>query len=114
MAPRSRRSSHQLLSSCSRACTWRDGSTRTAGCRGRSTGDDRSPAPMTSWTPDRRDLRDRGEGIAPRDVLLGRSARFSRWDGTQSVPELDADEILDQLADDVMAEGDIASALRRL
>jgi uncharacterized protein with von Willebrand factor type A (vWA) domain len=41
-------------------------------------------------------------------------ARFSRWDGTQRVADLDADEILAELADDVMAEGDIAEALRRL
>ena len=41
-------------------------------------------------------------------------ARFSRWDGTQRLPDLDADEILAELADDVMAEGDIAEALRRL
>lgn len=41
-------------------------------------------------------------------------ARFSRWDGSQRLPDLDADEILAELADDVMAEGDIAEALRRL
>jgi uncharacterized protein with von Willebrand factor type A (vWA) domain len=41
-------------------------------------------------------------------------ARFSRWDGTQRLPDLDADEILAELADDVMAEGDVAEALRRL
>ena len=45
---------------------------------------------------------------------LARAARFSRWDGTQRVAELDADEILEALADDVMAEGDLAEALRRL
>ncbi|HEU4571792.1 MAG TPA: VWA domain-containing protein, partial [Candidatus Limnocylindrales bacterium] len=32
----------------------------------------------------------------------------------QTIPALDADEILDALADDVMAEGDLAEALRRL
>jgi uncharacterized protein with von Willebrand factor type A (vWA) domain len=68
---------------------------------------------MTGWTPDRRDLRG-GEGIAARDRLLADRARYSRWDGTQSLPDLDADEILDELADDVMAEGDIGAALRRL
>jgi uncharacterized protein with von Willebrand factor type A (vWA) domain len=41
-------------------------------------------------------------------------ARYSRWDGTQQVADLDADEILAALADDVMAEGDLAEALRRL
>jgi uncharacterized protein with von Willebrand factor type A (vWA) domain len=69
---------------------------------------------MTGWTPDRRDLRDAGSGVVIPDSVLARRARFSRWDGSQSVPALDADEILDALADDVMAEGDIASALRRL
>ena len=47
---------------------------------------------------------------------LGRSARFrySRWDGTQRLPDLAADEILDALSDDLMAEGDLGDALRRL
>jgi uncharacterized protein with von Willebrand factor type A (vWA) domain len=69
---------------------------------------------MSFWTPDRRDLRDASEGIVARDRLLAPAARYSRWDGTQSVPDLDADEILAQLADDVMAEGDVEAALRRL
>jgi uncharacterized protein with von Willebrand factor type A (vWA) domain len=45
---------------------------------------------------------------------LARRARYSRWDGTQQVPDLDADEILAELSNDVMAEGDLAEALRRL
>src|SRR6185312_3814948 len=45
---------------------------------------------------------------------LARAARYSAWDGTQHVADLEADEILDALADDVMAEGDLAEALRRL
>jgi uncharacterized protein with von Willebrand factor type A (vWA) domain len=69
---------------------------------------------MAGWSPDRRDLRDVPGGIEPRDALLARAARFSRWDGSQAVPDLDADDVLDELADDVMAEGDVASALRRL
>jgi uncharacterized protein with von Willebrand factor type A (vWA) domain len=69
---------------------------------------------VTFFSPDRRDLRDRGGGIERGESNLIRAARFSRWDGTQTVPEIDADEILDELADDVMAEGDLASALRRL
>src|SRR5207245_6529553 len=47
-------------------------------------------------------------------VPLTRWARYSRWDGSQAVPDLGADEILDALADDLMSEGDLASALRRL
>ncbi|HEU4672703.1 MAG TPA: hypothetical protein VFS32_07385 [Candidatus Limnocylindrales bacterium] len=70
---------------------------------------------MTAFfTPDRRDLRERlrREGSAA-DGLAAR-ARFSRWDGSQHVPDLAAEEILDALADDVMAEGDVGEALRRL
>src|SRR5688572_26464805 len=68
---------------------------------------------MTSYTPDPGDLHG-ASGLAGRDRLLVRSARFSRWDGSQSVPDLDADEILEQLADDLMVDGDLTSALRRL
>ncbi|HEV8616728.1 MAG TPA: VWA domain-containing protein [Methylomirabilota bacterium] len=39
--------------------------------------------------------------------------RYSRWDGTQHV-DLDADEVLDELADDVLGYGDLESAMRRL
>jgi uncharacterized protein with von Willebrand factor type A (vWA) domain len=66
------------------------------------------------FTPDRRDVRDVGSAMSSRDEVLARAARYSHWDGSQSLPDLDADEILDALADDVMAEGDLASALRRL
>ncbi|MEX1169239.1 MAG: VWA domain-containing protein [Chloroflexota bacterium] len=45
---------------------------------------------------------------------LAARARYSRWDGTQQTADLEADEILDALADDVLAEGDLAQALRRL
>jgi uncharacterized protein with von Willebrand factor type A (vWA) domain len=69
---------------------------------------------VTAYSPDPRDLsagvrEDHGEG-----AVLTRRARYSRWDGTQRVPDLDADEIMDALSDDVMAEGDLAEALRRL
>src|SRR5947209_447079 len=52
--------------------------------------------------------------MAARDQLLIPRARYSRWDGSQSLPDLEADEILDALADDLMSEGDVESALRRL
>ena len=39
---------------------------------------------------------------------------YSRWDGTQSGFDLDADHIFDELADDLLYHGDLASALRRL
>ena len=72
---------------------------------------------MTGYTPDPRDL---GPVVPPRPTVPGspgalvRAARYSAWDGSQQVADLDADEIIDALADDVMAEGDLAEALRRL
>ena len=69
---------------------------------------------MSPYSPDPRDLEVAGATVAARDPLLARAARYARWDGTQTIRALDADEILDALADDVMAEGDLAEALRRL
>ena len=40
--------------------------------------------------------------------------RYSRWDGTQSVPDLSADDVLDDIADDVLGYGDLKTALQRL
>jgi uncharacterized protein with von Willebrand factor type A (vWA) domain len=69
---------------------------------------------VTGYTPDRRDLRGGSPADPDRSTVLTRAARFSRWDGSQLVPDLGADEILEALADDVMAEGDVGEALRRL
>jgi uncharacterized protein with von Willebrand factor type A (vWA) domain len=81
---------------------------------------------VTAYSPDPRDLGPELEGArraagAPRSDSttpsadgLARAARYSRWDGSQHVADLEADEILDALADDVMAEGDLSEALRRL
>jgi uncharacterized protein with von Willebrand factor type A (vWA) domain len=66
------------------------------------------------FSPDPRDLEAPAATAGARDPLLARAARYARWDGTQTIPALDADEILDAMADDVMAEGDLAEALRRL
>ena len=59
---------------------------------------------MTAYTPDPRDLDGRLpparlRAAAGDDALaaLARRARFSRWDGSQQVPDLGADEILDEL-----------------
>jgi uncharacterized protein with von Willebrand factor type A (vWA) domain len=40
--------------------------------------------------------------------------RYSRWDGTQSVPDLNADDVLDDMADDILGYGDLKTALHRL
>jgi uncharacterized protein with von Willebrand factor type A (vWA) domain len=69
---------------------------------------------MTSYVPDRHDLDGATPAGSARDPLLARAARYARWDGSQTIPALDADEIMDALADDVMAEGDLGEALRRL
>jgi uncharacterized protein with von Willebrand factor type A (vWA) domain len=88
---------------------------------------------VSSWTPDPRDLDEAGvpsrapvasgqpavtdpadpEAPAAAGPFAHR-ARFGRWDGSQLVPDLSADEIIDALTDDVMADGDINEALRRL
>ncbi len=39
---------------------------------------------------------------------------YSRWDGTQRIEGLDADDILDALSDDYIEDGDLQQALRRL
>jgi hypothetical protein len=39
---------------------------------------------------------------------------YSRWDGTQTGFDLDAESILDELTDDLLYHGDVNSALRRL
>ena len=76
---------------------------------------------MTAYSPDPRDLGPDGSRVGPpvrrgesAADALARAARYSAWDGSQQVADLEADEILDALADDVMAEGDLAEALRRL
>ena len=40
--------------------------------------------------------------------------RYSRWDGTQRLEALDADEALAAMRDDLLADGDLTAALRRL
>jgi uncharacterized protein with von Willebrand factor type A (vWA) domain len=67
-----------------------------------------------SWTPDARDLQGAAERPDRLDGALPRAARYSRWDGTQTIADLDADELLDALAEDLLAEGDVGDALRRL
>jgi len=83
---------------------------------------------LTAYSPDPGDLGPasgrpartpggRGNRANPADGsedALAARARYSRWDGTQRIADLDADEILDALADDVMEDGDLADALSRL
>jgi uncharacterized protein with von Willebrand factor type A (vWA) domain len=40
--------------------------------------------------------------------------RYSRWDGTQQLEELDAEDILDALSEDYLRQGDLRRALQRM
>ena len=40
--------------------------------------------------------------------------QYSRWDGTQTPIELDADGVLEEITDDLLYHGDLQAALRRL
>ena len=61
------------------------------------------------WHLDRADARpDRRPPALPGD------ARYRAWDGSQDVPDLTADELVDALADDVLEHGDVEEALRQL
>jgi uncharacterized protein with von Willebrand factor type A (vWA) domain len=49
------------------------------------------------------------------DRFRGRkSFRYSRWDGTQRLDDLDAEDVLDALSDDYLKHGDLRRALERL
>jgi uncharacterized protein with von Willebrand factor type A (vWA) domain len=39
---------------------------------------------------------------------------YGRWDGSQQVLPFDADELMEALSDDLIADGDLANALRRM
>src|SRR2546429_4837736 len=41
-------------------------------------------------------------------------SRYSRWDGTQNLDELDPDDVLDALSADLMSYGALSAALQRL
>ena len=40
--------------------------------------------------------------------------RYSRWDGSQQIFDMDEDDIMESLSDDIMAHGDVNRALRNL
>jgi len=40
--------------------------------------------------------------------------RYSRWDGSQNLADLDADDLLASMSDDLMSDGDLWNALRRM
>ena len=46
--------------------------------------------------------------------MLYRSYRYSHWDGTQQIFDMDADELMDRLSDETLRQGDVMRALREL
>ena len=46
--------------------------------------------------------------------MLYRTFRYSQWDGTQRIFDIDADELMDRLSDDLLNQGDVIQALRDL
>src|SRR5574341_834164 len=54
---------------------------------------------------------------ALRLVVVGgamKSYRYSGWDGTQDLSAVDADDLMDAMADELMSHGDLNQALRNL
>ena len=51
---------------------------------------------------------------APGDSTGRGRARYRRWDGSQEPAGLGADELLDALSEDILADGDLEDALRRM
>ena len=47
-------------------------------------------------------------------MLFYRTYRYSQWDGTQEIFDIDADELMDRLADELLKQGDVMQALREL
>ena len=43
-----------------------------------------------------------------------RGFQYSRWDGTQTGFDLDADALLEEMSDDLLYHGDLNAALRRM
>ena len=69
---------------------------------------------MAFLTPDPRHL-DRADARPERRPGgLPPDARYRAWDGSQDLPDLTADELVDALADDVLEHGDVEEALRQL
>jgi uncharacterized protein with von Willebrand factor type A (vWA) domain len=65
-----------------------------------------SPSPEESEVPDK--------PRAAAGLAAGGPYRYARWDGRQRMSGFSADDLLDELTDDVMAEGDLGGALARL
>ena len=40
--------------------------------------------------------------------------RYSRWDGTQEISPFDPEEVMENLADDLLNDGDVRNSLQRI
>ena len=49
-----------------------------------------------------------------RGAMFFRSYKYSQWDGTQRILDIDADELMDQLSEEMLRQGDMMRALREL
>src|SRR5688500_15005214 len=56
--------------------------------------------------------------LPPRPGLPGLTSRgpsrYARWDGTQRLDDISAEDLLAELSDDILAESDLNAALARL
>ncbi|MBM3926516.1 MAG: VWA domain-containing protein [SAR202 cluster bacterium] len=46
--------------------------------------------------------------------MINRGYRYCRWDGTQNVFDIDADELMERMSDELMQHGDVMKALREM
>src|SRR3954452_5238060 len=69
---------------------------------------------MGFLTPDPRHLDRAGARSERRPPALPGDARYRAWDGSQDIPDLTADELVDALADDVLEHGDVEEAILQL
>ena len=69
---------------------------------------------MVFLTPDPRHLDARGDRASRRADGLPGDARYRAWDGSQDLPDLTADELVDAMADDILEHGSLEEALRAL
>ena len=46
--------------------------------------------------------------------MLYRTFRYSQWDGSQRIFDLDADELMDRLSEEILKQGDVMRALREM
>src|SRR5438105_800390 len=52
--------------------------------------------------------------MARQELGAMQSFRYSRWDGSQNVVDLEEDDVMEELSDYLLAQGDLSSALRMM